>query len=124
MINLENSVFLKLKEDHSYEEKVEVLLLNGERVLGSYNSSKVGIVFTSLRIIVLNVQGMRGKKVDFTSLPYREINHYSIEVSGSFEKDVSLDLAVGGLGKLRFEFKGNSNIIEIVRYISEIIMVT
>ncbi len=122
MIDFENKKYLKMKEDSSYARRVEDLIVQGEQVLNSYKSMRDGVVFTTMRIIVVNVQGITGKKVDYTSLPYKRINAYSVETAGTFDLDAELDIFISGLGSLRFEFRGKSDIKEISRYISQSIL--
>lgn len=64
------------------------------------------VVFTDKRLVAVNVQGITGKKRDFTSLPYSKIQAFSIETAGTFDLDAELDLWFSGLGKVRLEFKG------------------
>ena len=71
------------------------------------------VVFTDKRIISVNVQGVTGKKKDFTSLPYAKISAFSVETSGVFDMDSELELWFSGLGKVKFEFSGDSNIVQI-----------
>ncbi len=122
MIDFQNKSFLKMKQDSSYSKKVGDLIVQGEEVLDSYKSMRDGVVFTTMRIIVINVQGMTGKKVDYTSIPYKRINVYSIETAGVFDMDAELDVFISGIGKLRFEFRGRSDIREISKYISQSII--
>lgn len=65
------------------------------------------VVFTNKRIIAVNVQGISGKKRDFSSLPYNKIQAFSIETAGTFDLDAELELWFSGLGKVKLEFKGN-----------------
>jgi ketosteroid isomerase-like protein len=48
--------------------------------------------------------------VDFTSLPYSKIQAFSIETAGNFDRDAELELWFSGLGKVRLEFKADSDI--------------
>lgn len=122
MIDFENKKYLKLKQDDSYAKRVETIIAEGEIILDSYKSMRDGVVFTNRRLIAVNVQGLSGKKVDFTSIPYKKIGMYSVETSGAFDNDSELTLVVSGLRKpLLFEFKGRTNIVQIARYISEAI---
>ncbi len=72
------------------------------------------VVFTDKRIIAVNVQGITGKKKDFTTLPYSKISAYSVETAGTFDLDSELDLYYSGVGRVRFEFKGSSDILEMI----------
>ena len=80
------------------------------------------VVFTNKRIISVNVQGLTGKKVDYTSIPYSRIQAYSVETAGFFDLDAELDLFLSGLGKIRFELRGSSNIVALCKAISEYIL--
>ena len=42
------------------------------------------IVFTSKRIIAVNVQGITGKKKDHTSLPFAKAQAFWLETAGTF----------------------------------------
>lgn len=118
MIDFKNKEYFKLKRDESYVDKVKDLIVEGEEVVDAFKSFRDGIVFTTRRIIVINVQGVTGKKTDFTSIPYSKISVYSVETAGVFDLDAELDIFISGLGRLRFEFTGFSNIKRISTYIA------
>ena len=118
MIDFDNKPVFKLKQDDDFGEKVQDLLLEGEEIVDAFKTMRDGVVFTSKRIIVVNVQGMTGSKKDFTSLPYSKIIAYSIETSGTFDLDSELQLYFSALGKVKFEFSGKTNMVEISRVIS------
>lgn len=119
MIDFNNKGFFKLKQNSDYAEKVRALLLEGEEIIDSYKSMRDGVVFTSRRIIAINVQGITGSKKDFTSLPYKNIVAYSVETSGTFDLDAELEVIFSSLGKVTFEFTGSTSILEISKYISK-----
>lgn len=121
MIDFSNASFLKMKpvDDKTYANLISPMLVPGELIIGTYQSIRDGVVFTNKRIIAINVQGLTGKKKDFTSLPYSKIQAYSVETAGVLDTDCELDLWFSGLGKVRFEFIHTMNIAEICKLISE-----
>lgn len=119
MIDFNNKVLFKLKKNIEYAEKVEQLLLDGEEIIDSYKAMRDGVVFTNKRIIAVNVQGITGSKKDYTSLPYKNIVAYSVETSGTFDLDSELELYFSAVGKVKFEFSGNTELLEISKYISQ-----
>jgi hypothetical protein len=120
MIDFQNKGFIfKLKQDNSYAKKIVMLLVEGEEVIDSYKAMRDGVVFTNKRIIAINVQGISGNKKDFTSIPYSKIQTYSVETSGTFDLDSELEVYISSIGKIRFEFKSDSKILEISRLISK-----
>jgi hypothetical protein len=72
----------------------------------------------SKRILAVNVQGMTGKKRDFTSLPYSKIQAFSVETAGTFDLDAELELWFSGLGKVHLEFRGAFDITYLSRLIA------
>jgi hypothetical protein len=119
MIDFNNKGFFKLKQNNEYAERVSALLLDGEEVIDAYKAMRDGVVFTTKRIIAVNVQGITGSKKDFTSLPYKNIVAYSVETSGTFDLDSELEIYFSSLGKVKFEFTGKTSIVEISRIISK-----
>ena len=121
MIDFKNAAFIKLKtaSDQTFLPVLVPMLVEGEEIAGTYQSIRDGVVFTNKRIIVINVQGITGKKMDFTSLPYKNIQAYSVETAGVLDLDTELDLWFSGLGKIRLEFVAQENIAYICKMISE-----
>lgn len=121
MIDFNNAKFLKMRpaDDKAFEKLISPMFAEGEFIIGSYQSVRDGVVFTNKRIIAINVQGLIGKKKDFTSMPYSKIQAYSVETAGVWDMDCELDLWFSGLGRVRFEFIGNANIQDICKLISE-----
>jgi len=122
MLDFNNKGFFKLKQNDEYAEHVKALLLEGEQVIAAYKSMRDGVVFTTRRIIAVNVQGITGSKKDFTSLPYKNIVAYSVETSGTFDLDSELEIYFSSLGKVKFEFSGKTSIVDISRTISSYVL--
>ena len=122
MIDFSNKLIFKLKQNDEYRSRVTDLLLEGEKILGSFKALRDGVVFTDRRLIAVNVQGITGSKKDFTSLPYKNIIAFSVETAGTFDLDSELELYFSGLGKVKFEFTGKTNIVEISNLISRAIL--
>ena len=119
MIDFKNSENVKLKETHPsvVMKDISPLLIDGEQVIGVYKGIRDYCLFTDKRVISVNVQGMTGKKKDFTSMPYSKISVFSVETAGVLDMDSELEMYFSGLAKVKFEFTGRSNIVEIGRII-------
>ena len=124
MIDFENGSLFKLSpvDPESQMGRVAPLLIEGEYVVAAFKAIRDAVVFTNKRVIAMNVQGITGKKVDFTSLPYSKIQAYSIETAGTFDLDCELDLFYSGIGKIRFELRGGCDIRELCRVISTYVL--
>lgn len=120
MIDFKSDTAVKLKQVNitDGENLVAPLLIEGEQVLSAYREIRDYVVFTNKRVIAVNIQKLTGKKRDFTSLPYAKISVFSVETAGVMDLDSELDMWYSGLGHVRFEFTGRSNILEIGRLIA------
>ena len=120
MIDFTNGSILKLKPvDPQGVDKVSDILLGDEYVKAAFAGGRDMVVFTDKRVIAVNAQGMTGKKVDYSSLPYSKVQAFSIESAGSLDRDAELELWFSGLGKVKFEFGGDSDILAMARLIAE-----
>lgn len=95
------------------------MLVSGESIISSYQTVRDGVVFTNKRIFAINVQGITGKKKDFTSLPYSKIQAFSVETAGVFDFDSELELWFNSLGNVHFEFMSDCDVAEICNMISQ-----
>ena len=79
MIDFNNASFFKLNMvgNDAFLSQVAPILVADEAILSTYKGIRDGVVFTNKRIIAINVQGLTGKKKDFTSLPYSKIQVYT-----------------------------------------------
>lgn len=112
MIDFQNASYIKLGQVEYSEVAGQIggLLIENEEPLAAYKGMRDYIVFTSKRIIAVNVQGITGKKKDYTSLPFSKVQAFSLETAGTFDLDAELELWFSGLGKVKFEFKGKTDV--------------
>ena len=124
MLDFQNASFMKLKpvDNSSFESIISPMFVEGESILGTFQSVRDGVVFTNKRIITINVQGLTGKKKDFTSLPYSKIQSYSVETAGVLDLDSELVLWFSGLGKVKLEFVQRADVAAICRTISQFVL--
>lgn len=124
MIDFQNASFMKLKPvpDSDFSAMITPMFAPGEVILGTFREIRDGVIFTNKRLIAVNVQGMTGKKKDFTSLPYSKIQAFSVETAGVFDLDSELEIWFSGLGKVKFEFVARANVSQICKMISEAVL--
>lgn len=120
MIDFQNGALLRLSPCHPQDVAPEIvpLLIQGETILAAFRTVRDFVVFTTKRLITVNVQGMTGKKRDYTSLPYARVQAFSVETAGTFDLDSELDLWFSGLGRVRLEFKGSVDIRQLAQVVA------
>lgn len=88
------------------------ILLDGERVEAAYKIVRDMLVFTDLRVITVNRQGLTGNKVEFMSVPYKNISAWSIENAGGFDMDAELKLHTRA-GLLSWKFARGESLLPV-----------
>lgn len=76
--------------------KLDGILLPGEQAQLAFKIIRDFFVFTDRRFILVDIQGITGRKVDYLSIPYRSITRFSLETAGTFDLDAELKLWVSG----------------------------
>lgn len=72
------------------------ILFQGEQVEHAYQLIRDYFVFTNRRLVMVDKQGITGSKVEYHSIPYKSITHFSIETGGHFDLDAELKIWISG----------------------------
>lgn len=78
------------------QQEFAQLLAPGESVQHAYQLLRDYFVFTDKRLVLVDKQGVTGAKVEYHSVPYRSITHFSIETGGTFDLDAELKIWISG----------------------------
>lgn len=124
MIDFNNASFIKLKplDDPNAGDRVRDLLVDDEQIFASFKAMRDMVFFTNRRIIAVNVQGLTGKKIDYTSLPYSKIQAFSFESAGVFDLDAEMELWFSGLGKVKFDFVTSFDVRTFSKFIANYVL--
>lgn len=126
MVNFSNNAVFNLSpiKDEQVQENVKNLFVSGETIIGAYKTIRDQVVFTNKRIITIDVQGITGKRKDYSTLPYSKIQYFSVQTPGFAElvPDCEMELYFTNGFVAKFEFKGNCNIIALGQIISSYIL--
>lgn len=111
---------MNLKAINAKEIRSEVfdLLARDEEAVSAFKSVRDQVLFTNKRIIVINVQGITGKKVSYLSYPYSKVQYFGVETAGILDIDSELILLSGNGACLTFDFKTNVDIQRLCALIS------
>ena len=61
-------------------------------------------VFTDKRILVVDKQGITGKKKEYYSIPYKSLITYAVETAGTFDFDSEIKLVLSGGLEIELSF--------------------
>lgn len=103
-------------------EYVKVLAAN-EKIEKAYKLVRDMFIFTNKRLILVDKQGLTGKKVEYHSIPYKSITHFSIETAGHFDLDAELKIWISGNAlPMQKQFNKNLNIYELQSVLAEYVL--
>lgn len=99
------------------------ILAPQEKIERAYKLVRDMFIFTDKRLILVDKQGVTGKKTEYHSIPYKSITHYSVETAGHFDLDAELCLYVSGSAlPLKKAFNKSVNIYEVQSVLSQYIL--
>ena len=96
------------------ERDLQAIMLDDEQVEHAYKLIRDLIVFTNRRMILVDKQGMTGKKTEYHSIPYKSITQFSIETAGHFDLDAELKIWISSMhDPITKEFRKDDSIYSI-----------
>ncbi|CAI8935780.1 MULTISPECIES: PH domain-containing protein [Bacillus] len=96
------------------ERDLQKIMLDDEQVEYAYKLIRDLIVFTNRRMILVDKQGVTGKKTEYHSIPYKSITQFSIETAGHFDLDAELKIWVSSMHEpITKEFKSDDSILSV-----------
>jgi DNA-directed RNA polymerase beta subunit len=105
------------------QQEIQPLLVENEQVEIAFKIIRDQIIFTNLRLITIDKQGLTARKVDFRSIPYDKIVQFSKESAGVMDLDAELKIWVASMSEpLKFEFSKDAPINDVYQLLSEKIL--
>ena len=117
MINLSWIFYQEIPVLHDVQE----LLINGEVAEWAFRTVRNVAIFTNKRLIVKDVQGLTGSKVEIYSLPYSFVHMWSIENAGMLDFTSEVELWTRA-GNIKIQLKRDINIRSFERLLAESIL--
>lgn len=94
-----------------------------ENVEKAYKLIRDMFIFTNKRLILVDKQGVTGKKIEYHSIPYKSITHFSIETAGNFDLDAELKIWISGTQMpVQKQFNKSLNIYELQTVLAEYVL--
>ncbi|MBN2731652.1 MAG: PH domain-containing protein [Balneolaceae bacterium] len=101
-------------EPAEVQNEFALIMSSGEKVEHAYKLIRDLFLFTNKRLVLIDKQGFTGKKIEYHSIPYSKITHFSVETSGHFDLDAELKLWISGLHEpIQKQFNKKVNIYEV-----------
>ena len=117
MTNLSWIFYQEIPVPHDVQE----LLINGEVSERAFRTVRDVAIFTNKRLIVKDVQGLTGSKVEIYSLPYSYVHMWSTENAGMLDFTSEVELWTRA-GNIKIQLKRDINIRTFERLLAEYIL--
>ena len=103
-------------------EDIVDVLAPGEVAVAAYRTLRDSATFTDKRIIIRDVQGLTGKKIEIYSIPYSSINMWSTETAGLlFDLSAEVELWTRA-GQIKITLQKGVDVREFDRLIAHCIL--
>lgn len=103
-------------------EDIVDVLAPGEVAVAAYRTLRDSATFTDKRIIIRDVQGLTGKKVEIYSIPYSSINMWSTETAGLlFDLSAEVELWTRA-GQIKISLQKGVDVREFDRLVAHCIL--
>lgn len=102
------------------KKELKKVLTPDEEIEAAFKLIRDLIIFTDKRLILVDKQGLTGKKVEFHSVLYQSITHFSIETAGTFDLDSELKIWIGGAETpvINKQFRKDDSIYDIQKILA------
>ena len=105
------------------QKDMDALLTDGEQVIRAFKVIRDLFVFTDKRLILIDKQGITGKKADYHSIPYKSISHFSVETTGTFDMDAEMKIYITSNPiPIEREFKRGTDIIGVQKTLAQLVL--
>ena len=104
------------------QKELADVLVAGEGVDSAYKVLRDTFVFTNKRLILIDRQGITGKKVEYLSVPSKSMVSFAVETAGTFDMDSELKIWISGQGVLQKTFSKGSNIVKVQQSLAKYVL--
>ena len=108
-------------ENSVIQKKYGKLLIDSEEVIAGFKIIRDTFIFTNKRLIIVDVQGLTGSKIEYFSVLYKSITRFSVETAGSFDLDAELKIWISGeqSPSISKKFNKKVDIYEVQKLLAE-----
>ena len=107
----------------SLSQEFAPILCSDEQILEAFEVIRDKWIFTNKRLILLDIQGLTGKKREYLSIPYRSINYFRVETAGTLDDDCEISIWVRGMETpLKKELSRKIDVKRLQRKLAEYVL--
>jgi hypothetical protein len=105
------------------QKDLDATIVEGESVVKAFRIIRDLFIFTDKRLLLVDKQGLTGKKAEYHSIPYKSISHFSVETAGTFDMDAEMKIYISGNPTpIQREFKRGTDIVGVQKVLAQFIL--
>ncbi len=110
-------------EVNAIEEEFSKILIEDEKLVRVFKLVRDLLAFTDRRLIVVDKQGISGRKTKYTSIPYKWITHFSFEAAGKADLDSEMKIWISGYNfPVKKNFKRGIDVVDVQRTLAGFVL--
>ena len=95
------------------------LLVDGEIIEVGFVVVRDTFLFTNKRLIIVDIQGISARQIEYLSIPYSNITKFSVQTGESFDPNAELKIWIGSdTIPLEKKFNKDVNIYEVQKVLA------
>lgn len=101
-------------------KKYGQLLIESEEIELGFKIIRDTFIFTNMRLILIDVQGLTGSKTEYKTITYKSISRFSIETAGTFDLDAELKIWISGEPQpsIKKQFNKSVNVYDVQKILA------
>ena len=101
-------------------KKYAQLLTEGEDIELGFKLIRDTFIFTSKRLILIDVQGVTSSKTEYKTTTYNSISRFSIETAGTFDLDAELKIWISSEAQpsIKKQFNKSVNVYDVQKVLA------
>ncbi len=106
------------------EKEYSKLLIDNEIIELGFKLLRDTFIFTNKRMVMIDVQGVTGNKLEYFSVPYKSISRFSIESAGTFDLEAELKIWISSEQQpsIRKNFTRSVNVYEVQKVLAHYVL--
>jgi len=100
------------------------LLTEQENIEIGFKLVRDTFIFTNKRLILVDKQGMTGRKTEYLSITYKSISRFSIETAGTFDLEAELKIWISSetSPSIQKKFNKSVNVYDVQKVLAKYVL--
>ena len=106
------------------EKDYEKILTKNEKIEAGFKVIRDMFVFTNKRLLLVDKQGITGRKIEYLSVGYKNISRFSVETAGTFDLDAELKIWVSSekVPSISKKFNKSVDVYEVQKILASLVL--